>query len=118
MGWNLKKKFKKAVKKVGDWAESAVDAQLQWYTGGQYGTDEAKATIDTMTGKEAAEYAKMEAQQQQAAIAAQEKEIARKQADEDKIATERKKRMGRNLLLSGSETGTKSGGISLLSSGA
>ncbi len=118
MGWNLKKKFKRGLKKLGGLVESGIDAQLKLYTGGQYGTDEAKATIDTMTGKEAAEYAKMEAQQQQATIAAQEKEIARKQADEDKIATERKKRMGRNLLLSGSETGTKSGGISLLSSGA
>ena len=90
MGWNLKKKFKKGLKKIG-------------------------SAVEDISGKTAANIAEQQAVEQQALVAKQEAEIAAKQKTADEVAEERKKRLSQQQLLSGTEQGIMKTTGSLLS---
>lgn len=119
MGWNLKKKFKRGIKKVEEYGKKALGAQLKLYTGGKYGEKEAGQAISDVTGRTAADIAEKQAAEQQALVAKQEADIAAKQKIADDEAADRKRRLSQRQLLSGTEQGrTKAKGGGLLSSGA
>ncbi len=113
MGLNLKKKFKRGAKWVKKKAKQVAKLHVDVATGGQ--ADKLQETYEDLTGKTAADEMKRQTQAQQEQIDKQEKVIADKQAVEDKVTEERKRRMSQNLLLSGAETGGRGRGNSLLS---
>lgn len=90
MGWNLKKKFSRSLKKVG-------------------------GVFEDLSGKTAAKIAEQQAVEQQAIVDKQEAEIAAKQKTADEVAEERKKRLSQQQLLSGTEQGIMKTTGSLLS---
>ncbi len=105
MGWNLKKKFKRAAKSVKKYAKKAIDVQAKLYTGGQYGVEEGTQAVQDITGKTAADEAERAATEQQALVAEQQAAIDAEQKKADDIADERKRRLSQRQLLSGTERG-------------